>query len=73
MAQNPPEDYVRELRVLGRGLTTDEMCTTTEIARRIAAILLLEPKLDATYEPVTKSRYEWNSHARPMGQRSVAT
>lgn len=29
------------------------------IARRITAILLLEPALDANYEAVKQSTYEW--------------
>jgi len=30
-------------------------------ARRIAAILLMEPELDANYEAVKKSTYPWKS------------
>jgi predicted helicase len=49
----------REREILARGLTTDEMRTVTEIARRIAAILLLEPALDANYRAVTTSTDRW--------------
>ncbi|MEM1054675.1 MAG: type ISP restriction/modification enzyme [Bacteroidota bacterium] len=35
--------------VLGRSLRSDEAETFTEIARRIAAVLLLDPELDAAY------------------------
>jgi hypothetical protein len=31
----------------------------TEVARRIAAILLLEPALDANYERVMSETWEW--------------
>jgi len=39
----------RERGVLGRALTPDEAREATAMARRIAAILLLEPGLDASY------------------------
>ena len=43
----------RERELLGRALTTDEAREVMNIARRIAAILLLEPALDANYSPDT--------------------
>lgn len=49
----------RERPILGRGLTTDEVRTVTEIARRIAAIILMQPALNANYEAVKKSTYTW--------------
>ena len=42
----------REEDVLGRRLETDEMQHVTHMTRRIAALLLLEPQLDANYEAV---------------------
>ncbi len=39
----------RERGVLGRALTPDEAREATAMARRIAAILLLEPRLDTSY------------------------
>ena len=42
----------REYAILGRRLSLDEIREVTAIARRIAAILLLEPELDANYERV---------------------
>ncbi len=42
----------REHKLLGRPLTTDEVRDVANIARRIAAILLLEPELDANYAAV---------------------
>jgi len=49
----------RERGILGRGLTTDDVHMVTDIARRIAAIFLLKPKLDANYEAVTRSTFSW--------------
>jgi hypothetical protein len=49
----------RERPILGRGLTMEEVRTVTEIARRIAAIILKEPALNANYEAVKKSTYAW--------------
>jgi hypothetical protein len=51
----------REREILGRGLTTDEVHAVTAIARRIAAIILLEPKLDANHDAITASTYRWPS------------
>ena len=42
----------RERAVLGRGLEVDEARYVTEMARRIAAILLLESRLNANYRAV---------------------
>ena len=42
----------RERDLLGRSLTIDEAREVTNIARRIAAILLVEPELDANYQAV---------------------
>jgi hypothetical protein len=49
----------REREILGRALKMDEARAVTDIARRIAAILLMEPELDANYEAVKKSTYTW--------------
>ncbi len=51
----------REREILGRALKMDEARTVTDIARRIAAILLMEPELDANYEAVKKSTYSWKT------------
>ena len=42
----------REYALLGRDLTPDEVREVTAIARRLAALRLLEPALDAQYEAV---------------------
>lgn len=49
----------RERALLGRGLTTNEVREVTQMARRIAAILLLEPELDENYRRVKEAAYEW--------------
>jgi hypothetical protein len=49
----------REAEILGRGLTTEEAREVTQMARRIAAILLLERELDASYERVKARTYDW--------------
>lgn len=54
----------RERDILGRGLTADEARTVTDIARRIAAILLMGPELDANYEAVKGATYPWPSSAQ---------
>ena len=41
-------------------LTTDEAREVMNIARRIAAILLLEPSLDANYEAIKTATYRWS-------------
>jgi hypothetical protein len=49
----------RELGLLGRALTVDEIRYVAEMARRIAAILLLQPSLDANYRAVVADTYPW--------------
>ena len=49
----------RELALLGRALTLDEVRKVTHIARRIAALVLLEPALDANYQAVKAATYAW--------------
>jgi Type ISP C-terminal specificity domain/N-6 DNA Methylase len=49
----------RELELLGRSLKQEEVMEVTQMARRIAAILLLEPELDANYEAVKQATYPW--------------
>lgn len=49
----------REHKLLGRALATDEVRDVTHMARRIAAILLLEPALDENYELSKESTYPW--------------
>ena len=49
----------REEPLLGRPLTIDEVRYVQEMARRIAAILLLEPALNANYESVKSHTFPW--------------
>ena len=51
----------REQELLGRPLKLEEVTEVTHMARRIAAILLLEPELDANYEAVKQSTYQWST------------
>ena len=49
----------REKAVLGRDLKPEEVMEVTNIERRIAAIILLQPKLDNNYQAVKSSPYDW--------------
>jgi Type ISP C-terminal specificity domain/N-6 DNA Methylase len=49
----------REHGLLGRALTTDEAREVTHMARRIAAIVLLYPALDANYLAVKQTTASW--------------
>lgn len=49
----------RETELLGRGLTMEEARYVGEMVRRIAAILLLGPALDASYEAVKADVWAW--------------
>jgi hypothetical protein len=51
----------RERNLLGRSLTVDEAREVRDMARRIAAILLLESELDANYQVVKQSAYAWRA------------
>ncbi len=49
----------REEKLLGRPITQDEAREVRDMARRIAAIILLEPELDENYERVKAATWEW--------------
>jgi len=51
----------RERPILGRGLSADEAREVRDMARRIAALLLLEPALDANYRAVKAGAYGWRA------------
>jgi Type ISP C-terminal specificity domain/N-6 DNA Methylase len=51
----------REEPLLGRPLTKDEARYAQEMARRIAAILLLEPPLDANYRAIKAQPFPWDT------------
>jgi hypothetical protein len=48
----------REQRVLGRALTMDEIMEVTAMARRLAALVLLQGKLDANYHTVAAATWK---------------
>ena len=50
----------REKKLLGRSISKDEARYVAEIARRIAALLLMGPALDANYEAVKRHPYPWS-------------
>ena len=49
----------REQSVLGRALKPDEAAYVSEMIRRIAAILLMGPALDANYTAAKANAVEW--------------
>jgi hypothetical protein len=49
----------REEKLLGRPLKLEEVRYVQEMVRRIAAILLLQPALDANYRAVKENTYPW--------------
>jgi hypothetical protein len=49
----------RERSILGRGLVVDEVAHVRDTARRITALLLLGPELDAKYAAVTADLAPW--------------
>jgi hypothetical protein len=56
----------READVLGRPLTPAEAREVTTMIRRLAAIVLMQPHLDANYRAVCANTYEW---ARPASEQ----
>ena len=57
----------RELELLGRPLTSDEVREVTHMARRIAAPLLLSSDLDANYQRSRETAVTWNERNRWVG------
>jgi hypothetical protein len=49
----------RESSILNRSLTKEEAREVMNMARRIAALLLLEPALDKNYQTVKQATYPW--------------
>ena len=49
----------REYALLGRPLSAEEARYLTEVTRRLAALRLLEPALDANYKAVCTETYPW--------------
>jgi hypothetical protein len=53
----------REFALLGRSLTPDEAREVTHMARRIAALILLQPELDKNYQAVKSASAAWRDFA----------
>ena len=51
----------REQEILRRAMTKEEVREVRDMARRIAAILLLQPALDANYKAVQEHTFPWPS------------
>ena len=51
----------REQELLGRALSADEADGVMNMARRLSAIVLLQPALDENYRRATASAYAWKS------------
>ena len=51
----------REDKILGRALKPEEVREVMNMARRIAAIILLHPKLDENYRKVKAATFDWSS------------
>jgi hypothetical protein len=49
----------REDKILGRALKPEEAREVMNTARRIAAIILLQPKLDENYATVKAAAFDW--------------
>jgi hypothetical protein len=52
--------------MLGRSLTVEEARYVTEMARRLAALVLLQPALDANYHAVRAATYPWLAETREI-------
>jgi hypothetical protein len=50
----------REFSLLGRPLTPDEAREVTHMARRIAALILLQPELDKNYQAIKAASVTWS-------------
>jgi hypothetical protein len=53
----------REFELLGRALTPDEAREVTHMARRIAALILLQSELDKNYQAVKSATVAWSDFA----------
>ena len=56
----------REQRLLGRQITPEEAREVMNMARRIAAILLLEPALDTSYQAIIDRTYDWPAKGKTV-------
>ena len=51
----------REIDLLGRSLTSDEVREVMNMARRLTSTVFLEPALDQNYRKVKTTTYKWAS------------
>jgi hypothetical protein len=58
----------RDKSLLGRSLSTDEVRYFTEVARRLAAIVAMQPALDTNYAIAKENPFAWQSSGSLMGQ-----
>jgi Type ISP C-terminal specificity domain len=58
----------REHTVLGRALTTSEVREATNIVRRLTALVLMGPDLDANYWAVCEASYSWTQAREPEAE-----
>ncbi|MGD0462743.1 MAG: type ISP restriction/modification enzyme [Tepidisphaeraceae bacterium] len=56
----------REDKILGRPLKPEEARDVMNIARRITAIILLQPKLDENYRKVKAATFDWPQESSPQ-------
>lgn len=49
----------QEGKLLGRALTVEEARYVRDMSRRIAALCLMQPELDANYAAVKADTYSW--------------
>jgi hypothetical protein len=54
----------REKELLGRGLAPEEVRYVTEMARRLAALIALQPSSDENYQRVTEATCQWPAEQR---------
>jgi hypothetical protein len=54
----------REGKLLGRALTVEEARYVRDMSRRIAALCLMQPELDANYAAVKADTYSWPAAVR---------
>jgi len=52
----------REQELLGRALRDEEAREVMDIARRLSAIILLQPELDDNYRKIKDSAFDWCEH-----------
>jgi hypothetical protein len=53
------ETYLHDLHDIRRALTLDELIELMHMVRRIAALLLLHPALDANYQAAKAASHLW--------------